>query len=145
MKIPQKSKSSSFYRRRFSLLLFAALTVLVWKYLPAPPEFENDTRHNRPTPNYNVGAKPQFLHRSRFREEPDHEYEAKVDNMLLSVETGVRSAGEMDNGGIGTIWQISLTGNEKHERDSDSIDFEQENKDWKYRVCSRLSSWSCNI
>lgn len=92
----------------------------------------------RPTPKYDVSEKPRFLYRSRFREKPDHEYEATVDSVLRKIEEGVMSDRNGDREADKTVWQIMLVDG-PIERSQDSIRFESENYNWNYQVRSLFS------
>lgn len=89
---------------------------------------------NRPAPRHDIVTKPQFFHRSRFREHPDHDYEARVDDSLRKIEEKVRTGHQGSLEATGTVWQIMLAPDKKHiDRSPDSIAFELENRDWNYK------------
>ena len=125
------------FSRRFHFLLFATLIFLIWTHLPAPPEFENNTRADRRPPLHDVEAKPHFLYDSQFRKNPDYTYETTIDNSLKKLQGKVLSLYEGNDGAEDTIWQIFLQGDDNKspfKRGTDSIAFEQLNKEWKYKV-----------
>jgi hypothetical protein len=82
--------------------------------------------------------RPQFLHQSAFRADPDYEYEMKLSNELRAIE--IEQQLRSDEGATDTLWQIMLPGVD--ERSDDSIQFEEKNSEWKYKV-SQTSITSC--
>lgn len=89
---------------------------------------------DRPPPDYKVAEKPQFLHHSSFRENPDHEYEAIIDNLLRKIEEKTLAKNKGNIEAKETIWQIMLGANRKPiDRGSDSVAFEDENQVWEYK------------
>jgi hypothetical protein len=86
-----------------------------------------------------VADKPRYLYRSTFRDNPDTAYEQQLSQALRDIEAKQLTlhgpAAPSD-----TIWQIILgkdPGTE--ERGSDSLEFEEKNSDWKYKVGFVLS------
>ena len=87
-----------------------------------------------PRADQHVDDRPQYLHQSVFRVNPDSDYERQLSDALRNVEHqewAVHGGGEAPQ----TIWQI-LLGHEPspEERGEDSINFEAQNADWTYKV-----------
>lgn len=131
-------RTCRYYSRRYYKLiffLFAVLLFLLWNRVPEPPKTENNTLMNRPPPRQKLASKPQFLHRSQFREHPDYEYETFLDYWLKRIEEKTLAENQGNVEATQTIWQISLGPDRKPmDRGSDSIAFENENKEWDYMV-----------
>lgn len=128
-----RSRGPRSFRRtpyKLSWILFAALLLLLWSRLPKPRK-----SHRKHTPHYAVADKPRFLFHSRFRDHPDYEYEATIDNLLRNIEDEAAS----DSGAIldakDTVWQIRLDDDATPlARDPSSIKFERANDDWEYQA-----------
>lgn len=112
-------------RRRISWLVFAVLLFVLWRSLPT----EADRKR---TPFSDVADKPRFLYHSRFRENPNREYEARVDDALRRIEERVLRAEKGVVEARRRLWQIMLAENAQQE--DDSLNFEAENEDWEYQV-----------
>lgn len=134
------------YHRKASWLVVAIFLFFVWNILPVPLKVESSNTTDWPTPKYDVAEKPRFLYRSRFRNSPDHDFEARVDNSLRMIEEKIMST---ENGTIearDTLWQIMLSNNERFmERSPDSVAFEAENEDWEYRVRRSIVFYQCHL
>ena len=123
------------YRRLRIFLVLIVLGYLLYYYFPAPPKTRNYVVANRPPPEHELQAKPNFLYSSRLRQDPDFEYETKLEDALLRIE---RSAPPVGNGVVKKIWQIMLQGTtNRKDRSPDSILFEERNPDWLYTVSFR--------
>lgn len=127
----------SFYwgRRKLAIVLIIVVVYILLYHLPEPPKYENNTRGDRPPPEHEVESKPRFLHHSPFRENPDLEYEADIENALKEIE---RTAPPADRESREMLWQIML-GKKSDQRDSaersaDSVLMEQQNPSWDYKV-----------
>lgn len=125
------------YRRRYRHLR-KTLWLLVIVFLFVVSICFKALKTDRPTPKYDVWEKPRFLYHSRFRENPDHEYEATVDSVLRKIEERVMSDGNGDREADKTVWQIMLVDG-PIERSQDSIRFESENYNWNYQVRTSFS------
>ncbi|KAF5866075.1 hypothetical protein ETB97_001153 [Aspergillus alliaceus] len=118
--------------RKLTLVLLAALVYFVLYHLPPPPKTKNNTGSDRKPPKYDVDTTPRFLHLSPFREDPDTEYEKHVSEALLEIENTALRESNGDSSAEDRIWQIAL--GKRVERESDSLEFEQENSEWKYSL-----------
>ncbi|KAL1959814.1 hypothetical protein VTO42DRAFT_959 [Malbranchea cinnamomea] len=130
---PRSIHFSSFgrFRRRIVAILVIILIYFFLKHLPAPPKTQNNVSANRPPPERDLDVYPHFLYRSTFREYPDLEYEAKLEETLQQLELQVlREEGEGD---ANTIWQIMPT---TADRSPDSLALEERNPQWRYRVAT---------
>lgn len=81
-----------------------------------------------------VGDRPRYLYHSKFRDNPDVEYERQLSNALRDIEEQELALHD-HAGSPDTLWQILLVqaaGSEQ--RGDDSFDFEEENSDWQYKV-----------
>ena len=74
--------------------------------------------------------RPRYLHQSKFRADPDYEYEVGLSNALRAMEIEREVHHEEDT--TDTLWQIMLPG--VSQRSEDSFQFEKKNPDWKYKV-----------
>lgn len=74
--------------------------------------------------------RPRYLHQSTFRKNPDHDYELKLSNALRAME--IEREMRHDEDATHTLWQIMLPG--VSQRSDDSIQFEEKNSEWKYKV-----------
>lgn len=110
-------------------VILAICLLFLWMNIPHSPK----RRKYNPPPAYDVGEKPRFLYRSRYRENPDYEYEARIDKSLRRIEEEVllEENGNLEAGEM--IWQIMLTKGPIL-RSDDSIAFEEENDFWEYEV-----------
>lgn len=122
-------------RRNLQLLFLVALVYFLVHQLPAPPEWKNDTRADRPAPRYDVESRPRFLHHSRFRQDPDVEYEARLTHALQRIERDALAKDGNKYGSQDRIWQIMLRRDSSIiNRNPDSVEFEEQNDDWEYSV-----------
>ena len=119
------------HSRKISWLLLGIVLFVLWKCIKTP-------KTDRRTPQYDVVEKPRFLYRSRFRENPDLEYEASIDSALRKIEERILSQRNGNTEADQTIWQIMLV-HGPIERSEDSIEFESENDDWDYKVRTSFS------
>lgn len=119
------------YRKRIIAILLIVLTYFFIKHVPKPPKTQNNVSANRPPPQRDLDEHAHFLYRSPFREHPDLEYEAELEERLKAVERRVL-AGEGE-GNTRTIWQIMPT---RLDRTSDSMALEAWNSAWTFKVCS---------
>lgn len=123
-----------FNRRKCAFLVIALLVYSLLYHLPGPPKTQNDTRADRPAPQYEVETKPRFLHHSQFRVHPDAEYERMVDKALKQIEWKT----SVDHGGYAreVIWQVMLSKDSDivDYRNPDSLLFEQKNPGWEYKA-----------
>lgn len=132
-----RNRTSFYITRRYSKVtwvLFAVLLFFLWDKIPEPSKTKNNAFMDRPTPEYNIAEKPQFLYHSKFRKNPNYAYEASIDNSLRRIEEKILA----ENGGNldapETIWQIMLGANkESNDRGPDSLAFEQQNQEWEYK------------
>ncbi|KAJ5480107.1 hypothetical protein N7530_005616 [Penicillium desertorum] len=74
--------------------------------------------------------RPRYLHQSKFRADPDYEYEVELSNALRAVE--IEREMRHDEDATDTLWQIMLPG--VSQRSDDSIQFEKKNPEWKYKL-----------
>jgi hypothetical protein len=118
-------------RRRLSILILVVLFIFVLHCLPS---------HNKRVvggkwlPDYDVEERPRYLHRSSYRQSPDYAFERRVSGALEQIERNAIA----ENGDLRAddrIWQIRL-GTPNTERGSDSLQFEEKNKEWQYTVRS---------
>lgn len=108
------------------VLVAAILTLFIlFKSVPTPTS-RLDPRNE----NSNGEDRPQYLHQSTFRANPDYEYEINLSNALRTME--IERKMHPDEDATDTLWQIMLPG--VNERSDDSIQFEQKNSEWKYNV-----------
>lgn len=111
--------------RRILLWLSIILAFIIFKHA-----FSNPTPHTNNDDN--DSTKPRFLYRSRFRDNPDLEYEKRISNALQGIERAVLT----ENAGGDTlaeerIWQIAR---DEEQRGDDSRAFESRNGGWIYSV-----------
>ncbi|KAL3476172.1 hypothetical protein BJX99DRAFT_270608 [Aspergillus californicus] len=127
------------YKAPWVLLTFL---YILWRYLPEPPGTVNDTHADKPAPEYDVTSTPRFRYQSRFREDPDYEFETTIDEVLRWIEDQARmSPPEYD--AEKTIWQISLDpSGHVRERGADSLAFERVNEGWEYNIISSTTAQS---
>ncbi|KAE8355950.1 hypothetical protein BDV28DRAFT_11481 [Aspergillus coremiiformis] len=124
--------------RKLTLVFLVVLIYLVVYHLPPPPKTKNNTRADRQPPTYDVDTTPRYLHSSRFREDPDSEYEKKVSDALSEIEGNARRREHnWDSSTDDRIWQVAL--GKYIERDTDSIEFEQENREWAYSASKLIT------
>lgn len=74
--------------------------------------------------------RPRHLHQSKFRADPDYEYEVELSNALRALE--IEREMHHDEDATDTLWQIMLPG--VSQRSDDSNQFEKKNSEWKYKV-----------
>jgi hypothetical protein len=132
-------RNYKYHKRTFFIVAILLLAIFyLFKSLPEPPTTQNKVAGDRPAPNHDVDARPHFLHRSPFRNNPDYAYESKLDLSLQLIEHLAlqgESGGRDDDTLIKKIWQISLQkASHPVDRDLDSIQFEQRNPQWMYQV-----------
>ncbi|KAL5363431.1 nucleotide-diphospho-sugar transferase [Aspergillus floccosus] len=120
------------HRRRSILALILFIFFLIC-HIPHPSAIKNNPRASRPPPKHRVDEQPHFLYRSPFRQNPDLEYEKRLSSALQKFEQEVLARDGGSNIAENRIWQIAQ--DEDH-RGSDSISFEQRNKDWTYTLVS---------
>lgn len=112
---------------RHKYVLVAAILTLFILFKSVPtPTYRLDPRNEKS----HGDDRPRYLHQSTFRATPDYEYEINLSNALraMEIERGMRH----DEDATDTLWQIMLPG--VNERSDDSIQFEQKNSEWKYKV-----------
>ncbi|OQE41081.1 hypothetical protein PENCOP_c005G02509 [Penicillium coprophilum] len=122
--------------RHKQVLVAAILTlIIVFKSLPS-----STSRLNPRTDKSYGEDRPQYLHRSTFRANPDYEYETKLSNALraIEIERGMRH----DENAADTLWQIMLPG-VISQRSDDSIQFEKKNSEWRYKLVQ--TDWAENF
>lgn len=108
------------------VLVAAILTLFIlFKSVPTPTS-RLDPRNEKPYGE----DRPRYLHQSTFRANPDYEYEINLSNALRAME--IEREMRPDEDATDTLWQIMLPG--VSERSDDSIQFEQKNSEWKYKV-----------
>ncbi|CAI7638281.1 unnamed protein product [Penicillium manginii] len=115
-------------RRKYYLVVALLLVLILVKSLPWLQSAVQGHAHSH------VADKPRYLYRSTFRDNPDTAYEQQLSQALRDIEAKQLTlhgpAAPSD-----TIWQIILgkdPGTE--ERGSDSLEFEEKNSDWKYKL-----------
>ncbi|KAJ5779950.1 hypothetical protein N7457_005110 [Penicillium paradoxum] len=111
---------------RHKYVLVAIILILFVVFSFQPPKSRRDTRTTR---IYGDG-RPQYLHHSIFRANPDYEYEIQLSNALRTVE--IEGQLHHDEDATDTLWQIMLPGVDK--RSEDSMQFEGRNPDWGYKL-----------
>ncbi|KAI9833357.1 MAG: hypothetical protein M1819_003752 [Sarea resinae] len=116
-------------RGLLKITILAALGYLLYHHLPSPPPTANNDRADRPAPEHEVQLIPHFLHHSQFRQDPNLDYEAKLEDALRSIESNAPAAAT--DGIVKQLWQIQRT---EDARGPDSIAFEEQNKDWAYTL-----------
>lgn len=126
--------SSSYYRncRRITAILVVAAIYLFLKHLPGTPKTENKVNSGRPTPYHDVDSRPHFLYHSAFREDPDIEYESRLEEALHRLE-------HREDDGLGEqsnhIWQVMLRKSSRIiNRSEDSKLFQERNSEWSHTV-----------
>jgi hypothetical protein len=139
-------RNYKYHRRTFFIVAILLLAVFyLFKTLPEPPKTQNNVAGDRPAPSHDVDARPRFLHRSPFRENPDHDYELELELSLQMIERVAiyeeSGAGPDIYAPIKKIWQISLQ-KDSHpvDRGYDSMMFEKQNPQWIYQVRVRFNS-----
>ncbi|GAB1199252.1 hypothetical protein APSETT444_008598 [Aspergillus pseudonomiae] len=130
--IPKRQRKLTIGGRKLIFLLLAALIYPVQYHLPPPPKTKNNTSSNRKAPEYDVDTTLRFLHLSSFREDPDSEYEKRISDALLEIERKALRERNWDTSAEDRIWQVAL--GKYIERESDSFEFEEENRGWKYTL-----------
>ncbi|KAJ5901508.1 hypothetical protein N7495_002036 [Penicillium taxi] len=84
--------------------------------------------------------RPRFLYHSRFRTNPDTDYELRLSNALRDLEHRERSLNGL-GGHTDTLWQILLGKTPTPEqRGEDSLNLEAANAEWKYKIVT--SEWA---
>ena len=124
-------------RRTLLLLVCVALAYFLLSSLHSLRERKKKPYVARPPPRYDVEAKPHFLYTSPFRENPDLEFEAKLEDALRRIENGVLSgSGRAEDGNnVDRIWQVMLQKRSSQViRKKESEQFEERNPEWKYTV-----------
>ena len=114
--------------RRKSLVVVVALSLLIL-LLILRQSLHNHHAHSH------VDDRPRFLYRSTFRENPDTIYEQKLSEALSDLENQHTTLHRPSGPAEEIIWQIIL-GKEPsaEQRGADSLQFEEKNPDWKYKV-----------
>lgn len=117
--------SSSSSRQKY-LVVAALLLVLV--LIKSLPSLHSHADHSH------VENRPRYLYRSTFRENPDTAYEQQLSEALRDIERQqITLHGQ--GGPSDTLWQIILGKEPSAEhRGPDSLQFEEKNPEWKYKV-----------
>ena len=113
------------HRRKYVLVVAILLIVILYQSMPARKsklDLRTDVSH--------AENRPQYLHQSTFRVDPDYKYESKLSNALRDIEIAGNRRHDEDK--TDTIWQIILS--TKDHRKDDSYQFEKTNPEWKYQV-----------
>ncbi|OQD82324.1 hypothetical protein PENANT_c022G05601 [Penicillium antarcticum] len=119
----RRSYLGSLNRQRSALITAIVVLFVLFEYLPLPsarPDARFEPLQNR----------PQYLHQSPFRTNPNYEYETRLSNALRDLEIEGQLGGDV--GAPDTVWQIMLMDNDK--RGDDSLEFEKKNPEWKYSL-----------
>lgn len=118
-------------RGRYKYAIVGALLVLILLAQTLPPLQNTPGSHPQQTP---ADGRPHFLYRSKFRTNPDLDYEQLVSKAL--DELAHNSSAATDSGGSpDTLWQVYLGREPTPDlRGDDSVKFEQQNPEWKYKV-----------
>ncbi|KAF4771571.1 hypothetical protein N7455_007684 [Penicillium solitum] len=112
---------------RHKYVLVAAILTLFILFKSVPtPTYRLDPRNEKS----HGEDRPRYLHQSTFRATPDYEYEINLSNALRTME--IEREMRHDEDVTDTLWQIMLPG--ASERSDDSIQFEQKNSEWKYKL-----------
>lgn len=125
--LTMRSRTFLGFPNRHKYVLVAAILTLfiLFKSVPIP------TSRLDPRAEKSYGeSRPRYLHRSTFRADPDYEYEIKLSNALRAME--IEREMRHDEDATDTLWQIMLPG--VSQRSDDSVQFEQKNSEWKYKV-----------
>ena len=126
--------SSLYYKtcRRITAILVIAVIYILLTHILATRNPENKSASKRPTPYHDVGARPYFVYHSSFRENPDVEYESKLEKALRRIE--YREDGELDER-RNHLWQIMLRKNSRIiDRSEQSRLLEEHNPEWEHTV-----------
>jgi hypothetical protein len=117
------------WRNRTYLVLFLiSICYLLRTHLPSPPKWQNDNRASRKAPRHDTQETPDFWYQSRFRQHPDLDLEAKLENALVTIEI---TAPPLENSPVKKIWQ---TARSKDERPEESRLWEEGHPDWEYEA-----------
>lgn len=116
-------------RRWRNLIALTFLIYLLYNYFPSPPKWENNRSANRPAPAYEQSTKPDFLYHSRFRFDPDTEFEDQLNQALLKLESRTLPDAR---GPVEKVWQTGP--DSASERDQDCKQWEELNQGWEYTV-----------
>jgi hypothetical protein len=116
-------------RRWRNIIILTLLVYLLYNYFPSPPKWENNRSANRPPPVHEQSTKPNFLYTSRFRSDPDSDFENQLEQALLEIENRALPDAK---GPTKNIWQTGP--DDAGERDQDCKLWEEHNQDWEYTV-----------
>lgn len=119
-------------RRKYYIVVALLLVLVLVKGLPSSWLQLQSTLQGHA--HSHVADQPRYLYRSTFRDNPDTAYEQQLSQALRDIEeqqlTLHGPAGPSD-----TIWQIILGKDPgAEERGPDSLEFEEKNSEWKYKV-----------
>src|SRR4051794_35859591 len=123
MLLPRRWKN-----RTHLVLSLISICYLLRTHLPSPPKWQNDSITSRKAPRHETQERPDFLYNSRFRQHPDLELEAKLENALATIEL---TASPLENLPVKKIWQ---TARSKDERPEESKLWEEGHPDWEYEA-----------
>ena len=118
-------------RRKWFFLPIALSIVMFLGYNVA----NKDQQPTTPKVEYDDQVKAHFVRPSSFRENPDVEFEAKLDAGLRDIERRALANGETMQADK-VIWQITL--GEILEKSPESAALEERNEDWTYKVWTLL-------
>ncbi|KAI9371066.1 hypothetical protein BJX61DRAFT_48852 [Aspergillus egyptiacus] len=133
---PQRPKpfSPPIVRRRWSVIVLIVLLYLVLHHLPSSSKNGRIVK-GKWLPDYSVDDIPRYLHHSSYRDHPDSEYERAVSSALQKLEQEVLAHNGGRYAAENRIWQIRLgSDTESVQRGSDSLKFEEANKEWEYTL-----------
>jgi len=113
-------------------LLVVTLLLLILLLVRSLPELRQSLHFHA---HSHVDDRPRFLYRSTFRENPDSIYEQKLSEALRDIERQQVTLHGPSGPAEEIIWQIIL-GKEPgaEQRGADSLQFEEKNPEWKYKV-----------
>jgi len=114
--------------RTYLVLFLISICYLLRTHLPSPPKWQNDNRTSRKAPRHDTQQTPDFLYHSRFRQHPDLDFEAKLENALVTIEI---TAPPLENLPVKKIWQ---TARSKDERPEEGRLWEEGHPDWEYEA-----------
>lgn len=125
--------------RHKSVVVLAVLVLLVLvRSLPSLKD-----RLDGRVDGLHVEDRPRYLYHSTFRKDPDIAYESRLRDALRDIETQQLALHD-DSGAPNTLWQILLgQGPVAEQRGDDSLRFEEENSEWRYKVSitGMISAW----
>src|SRR5947209_5767024 len=98
--------------RTYLVLSLISICYLLRTPVPSPPKWQNDNRTSRKAPRHETQQRPDFLYHSRFRQHPDLDLEAKLENALATIEL---TAPPLEKLPVKKIWQTARGKDERPE------------------------------